>query len=130
MIIPICICERPQTDTFCEFTQTFIYHTNKTYLDNGVSHNCSVYTYVILALFWTVLKTRSSFLSLSKRKLTWALWQEGNISTLWKNSTLTVFSFYNISFIELPPIEEDDKMKEDDEWGMKQVQPVSGEEYK
>ena len=54
----------------------------------------------------------------------------GNISTLWKNSTLTVFSFYNISFIELPPIEEDDKIKEDDEWGMKQVQPVSGEEYK
>lgn len=52
---------------------------------------------------------------------------ESNISTLWKNSKLTVFSFYNISFIELPPIEEDDKVKEDDELEMKQVQHASGE---
>ena len=32
-----------------------------------------------------------------------------------------------MSFIELPPIEEDDKMKEDDELEMKQVQHASAE---
>lgn len=42
-------------------------------------------------------------------------------------AVLILIPFVLVSFIELPPIEEDDKMKEDDELEMKQVQHASAE---